>query len=317
MTGAQPKRQQINVMRLRTHRDKSTRMFDTELLRTFMAVAESGGFTRAAERLHLTQSAVSAQIRRLEDQAGCALLTRSTRSVALTEKGETLLGYARTILHLNEDVRSRLSGSKFTGSIRIGASEDFASTWLPHVLRRFRAGNPDVLLEVEVGIPPMLFQALDEERVDLVLGSRCRGERRGWRLWQEPLVWVFAEHDVINSDEALPLAFFPEPCPYREAAIAALALKNQPWRIAYVSPSISGVRAAALAGLAITPLPRSALGSGLRQLGQADGLPELPDAEFLVCVHEDNCREPVRVLADMIRDAAVRVDAGKHDPSYV
>lgn len=284
-------------------------MFDTELLRSFIAVAESGSFTRAAERLHRTQSAVSAQIRRLEEQAGCALLTRSTRSVVLTAKGETLLGYARTILHLNEDARARMEGPKFAGTIRIGASEDFASTWLPHVLRRFKASNPGVVLEVEVGIPSVLFQALDEERLDLVLGSRCHREARGWRLWREPLVWAFAEHDIIASHEALPLAFFPEPCPFREAAIAALASNPYPWRIAYVSPSISSVRAAALAGLAVTPLPRSALGSGLREMGLEDGLPELPDAEFLVCVNERKCREPIRLLADMIRDAAARTDA--------
>lgn len=291
-------------------------MFDTDLLRSFVAVAESGGFTRAAERLHLTQSAVSAQIQRLEVQAGCALLTRSTRSVILTAKGETLLGFARTILHLNEDARARLAGSKFAGRIRIGASEDFASTWLPYVLRRFKAGNPGVLLEVEVGIPSVLFQALEDERLDLVLGSRCHREVRGWRLWQEPLVWAFAEHDEIASQEALPIAFFPEPCPFREAAIAVLAMNQQPWRIAYVSPSVSGVRAAALAGLAVTPLPRSALGNGLRELGPADGLPELPDAEFLVCVHEERCREPIRALAGMIRDAAARIDADAHNLSW-
>ncbi|TIS79723.1 MAG: LysR family transcriptional regulator [Mesorhizobium sp.] len=288
-----------------------TPMFESNLLRSFVAVAESGGFTRAAERLHLTQSAVSAQIRRLEDQAGCALLTRSTRSVMLTPEGETLLGYAQTILHLNDDARARITGSKFTGKIRIGASEDFASTWLPHVLRRFTASNPDVLLEVEVNIPTTLFQALDHERLDLVLGSRCRSEARGWRLWQEPLVWAFAEQDEIVSHRPLPLAFFPEPCPYREAAIAALASNQRLWRIAYVSPSVSSVRAAALAGLAVTPLPRSALGSGLRELGPADGLPELPDAEFLVCIQE-NSREPIRALADMIRSAATHGDGSQH-----
>lgn len=283
-------------------------MFDTELLRSFVAVAESGGFTRAAERLHLTQSAVSAQIRRLEEQAGCPLLTRSTRSVALTEKGEMLLSYARTILHLNEDAHARLAGSKLAGTIRIGTSEDFASTRLPHILRRFRASHPGVLLEVEVGIPPVLLQALDEERLDLVLGSRCRGEARGWRLWQEPLVWAFSKHDNLPCDGELPLAFFPAPCPYREASIEALVLNNQPWRIVYVSPSVSGVKAAALAGLAATPLPRSAVGNGLRELGREDGLPELPDVEFLVCTRDENSQKPLRALADMIRDAIIRVD---------
>ncbi|PDT80257.1 LysR substrate-binding domain-containing protein [Sinorhizobium sp. BJ1] len=279
-------------------------MFKLEQLRCFVAVAEDGGFSRAAARLHLTQSAVSAQIRRLEDQAGCQLLTRSTRSVALTPEGERLLGYARAILRLNEDAHAGVAASRFVGKVRIGASEDLASTWLPRTLRRFKALHPEVLLEVDVGIPTNLFTALDDERLDVVIGSRCRGEGRGWRLWREPLVWAFAEHDRIVSPEPIPLAFFPEPCPYREAAIESLAESQRPWRIAYTSPSIAGVRAAALAGLAVTPLPRSSLCGGLVELGPEVGLPVLPDAEFLIAVNEAKSFGAVRTLADMIRGTA-------------
>lgn len=279
-------------------------MFKFEQLRCFVAVAEDGGFSRAAARLHLTQSAVSAQIKRLEDQAGCQLLTRSTRSVALTPEGERLLGYARAILRLNEDAYAGVAASRCCGTIRVGASEDLASTWLPRTLRWFKALYPDMLLEVEIGIPTTLFEAVDEGRLDVVIGSRCRGEGRGWRLWREPLVWAFAEHDKIASAEPIPLAFFPEPCPYREAAIASLAESQRPWQIVYISPSIAGVRAAALAGLAVTPVPRSSLCSGLVELGTEDGLPALPDAEFLISVSETKSFGEARVLADMIRDSA-------------
>jgi DNA-binding transcriptional LysR family regulator len=128
--------------------------FDTELLRTLVAVAESGGFTHAARILHSTQSTVSAQIQRLEEVAGCSLFIRSTRTVRLTSAGETLLGYARTILRLNEDARLRLSGVRHAGRVRIGANEDLTDSWLPEVLRRFSSQHPEIEVELEVGIGP-------------------------------------------------------------------------------------------------------------------------------------------------------------------
>lgn len=283
-------------------------MFETELLRSFVAVVELQGFTRAAEHLHLTQSTVSAQIRRLEDQAGRPLLRRSTRSVALTEAGETLLGYARSILRLNRDARASLSESSLAGGIRIGASEDVAGSGLPEVLRRFAARHPAVRIEVEVGIATTLFQALEDGRLDLILCSRCHGDGRGWTLWREPLAWAAAV-DLDLLPDPIPLAFFPEPCPYREAALAGLAGIRRPWRIAYVSPSIAGVRAAALAGLAVTPLPLSAIGPGLRVLGPEDGLPPLPEVEFVVCTAGPS--EPARALAETLRQSVGQLGALK------
>jgi DNA-binding transcriptional LysR family regulator len=278
-------------------------MFETELLRSFVAVAELQGFTRAAEHLHLTQSTVSAQIRRLEAQAGRPLLRRSTRSVALTEAGETLLGYARSILRLNQDARARLSESSLAGRIRIGASEDVAGSGLPEVLRRFTARHPAVRIEVEVGIATSLFQALDGGRLDLILCSRCQGDGRGWTLWRESLAWAASEDATVLPDP-IPLAFFPDPCPYREAALAVLAEMRRPWRIVYVSPSVAGVRAAALAGLAVTPLPLSAIGARLRVLGPEDGLPPLPEVEFVVCTAAEDPSEPARALAETLRQSA-------------
>ncbi|HEX9447499.1 MAG TPA: LysR substrate-binding domain-containing protein [Dongiaceae bacterium] len=281
-------------------------MFETELLRSFVAVAEAGGFTRAAELLHSTQSTISAQIRRLEDQAGQALFARSTRSVALTAAGETLLGYARTILHLNEDAQARLSGKGYAGILRIGVSEDLAGGWLPQILRRYGSQHPALRIELEIGIGTRLFQMLDDKQLDLVIGGSCHSEThgwetRGWRLWQEPLVWAFAEHGELA--QPLPLAFFPEPCPYREVALLALAATQRDWRIACISSSIAGVRAAALAGLAATPLPQSAIGPGLRLLHPADGLPILPDVDFLIRINAQDRRKPVLALAELIRSS--------------
>jgi len=131
-------------------------MFDAELLRSFVAVTESGGFTNAAKVLNSTQSTISAQIHRLEEEAGQSLFVRSTRSVRLTSAGETLLGYARTILRLNEDARLCLSGERRAGRIRVGASEDLTDAWLPKLLHRLGRRFPDIEIELEVGLGPKL-----------------------------------------------------------------------------------------------------------------------------------------------------------------
>ncbi len=279
-------------------------MFETELLRSFRAVAESGGFTRAAQVLHSTQSTVSAQIRRLEIQAGCRLFARSTRNVTLTPAGETLLGYAQTILQLNDDARAQLSGPGYSGKLRVGASEDLTQTWLPGILQRYARHHPRMRLELEIGISTRLFRMLDDRKLDLVVAGRCHRENTGWRLWQEPLVWAFAQRGELV--EPLPLAFFPEPCPYREAAILALPTVRRAWRIACMSPSMAGIRAIALAGLAATPIPQSALCSGLRILDQNDGLPALPNVEYLVRIAANDRRKSVLGLAELIRSAETR-----------
>ena len=277
-------------------------MFDTGLLRSFVAVAESGGFTNAAKLLNSTQSTVSAQIQRLEEEAGQLLFVRSTRSVQLTSAGETLLGYARTILRLNEDARMRLSGPSPAGRIRIGANEDLTDDWLPNVLSHFGNKYPEVELELEIGIGPRLFQMVETQELDLAVGSFCRGRNEGRSLWSDRLVWAFSASAEVPS--VLPLAFFPEPCPYREAALRALAGSQKRWRIVSTSPSLAGVRAAAMAGLALTPLPRQAIKRGLRILGTKDKMPRLPEIEYVLKARESDTRPAVSALASLIRGTA-------------
>jgi len=281
-------------------------MFDSTLLRTFQVVAEEASFTRAATRLSLTQSAVSAHVRRLEEQAGLALLIRNTRSVALTPDGEILLGYSRAILRLNEDARLRLSGIAPGVHLRVGASDDFMSSWLPEVLRRFQGTRPNLTLEVSVANTGVLLDSMDRGNLDLVVGSRCEGDQKGELLWRDPLVWAYAKGSSPDSVAPLPLAVFPEPCPYREAALAALASITRPWRLAVVSPSVAGLRAAAAAALAVSPINRSLLTPQLRALGREAGMPDLPDVEFMVfCRAHQGGRETVE-LTNEIRRAAER-----------
>lgn len=283
---------------------------DTALLQTFVAVADVRSFTGAGRRLNLSQSAVSAQIVRLEEQVGQALLVRNTRSVTLTAHGQTLLGYARAMLNLSGEARARLgAGDAADTRLRIGASEDFAEGWLPDVMRRHAATRRGLRLDLTVDIGDSLFRRHASGEFDLVIGSRCAHTDQGATLWQEPLVWAFARHERLPEGE-VPLACFPDPCPYRGAALKALALADLRYRIACESPSVSGIRTCVRAGIAIAPVPRSTIDGTLRELGVADGLPELPEVEF-VLMHDARMPAAVEFAATIFDEAAVRTGAGK------
>ena len=255
-------------------------MFDTILLRSFVAVVQEGGFTHAAARLNLTQSAVSAHLRRLEKQAGRDLLSRTTRSVTLTADGELLLGYARAILALNHDAQAQLLRGPSEGVIRVGLSEDLANVRLMNVMQAFVVRYPRIAFSVRVGIPGQLLQAMDQGESDLVIGGRCHDARPGNVLWREPLLWAGATLASPAPGVPVPLALLPEPCPYREAALAALARAGRDYRIVLVCPSGAGLCAAAQAGFAVTPIVQSQLAHGLHAVSPDAGLPALPDVEF-------------------------------------
>jgi len=257
-------------------------MLDFELLRAFVTVADCGGFHRAAERLNLTQSTISQQVKRLELEVNRPLFRRTTRSVALTDDGEMLLGDARRLLQLEEAARHRLAAPRLSGTVRLGVVEEVAGGSLPPVLSRFAALHPGVKLEVQIGISAELIEQVNRGRLDVVFAKRPLGTSRGRLVWREPLVWAAADTFDFVPDTALPLALYRERSVSREAALAALNDSELTWEIVYTSPSLTGVRAAALAGLAITPLPASAVIAGLRVLGSQEGLPGLPDLEFAI-----------------------------------
>jgi DNA-binding transcriptional LysR family regulator len=257
-------------------------MLDFELLRAFVAVAECGGFHRAAERLNLTQSTVSQQIKRLEVETKRPLFRRTTRSVALTDEGEMLLGDARRLLHLEEAARLRLAAPRLSGTVRLGVVEEVAGGSLPPAVGRFAALHPGVKLEVHIGVSADLIEQLNAGRLDVVFAKRPLGTSKGHLVWREPLVWAAADTFDLIPDTALPLALYRERSVSREVALAALQDSELTWEIVYTSPSLTGVRAAALAGLAITPLPASAVVAGLRILDADAGLPRLPDLEFAI-----------------------------------
>jgi DNA-binding transcriptional LysR family regulator len=257
-------------------------MLDFELLRAFVAVVDCGGFHRAAERLNLTQSTISQQIKRLELEAKRPLFRRTTRSVALTDDGEMLLGDARRLLQLEEAARLRMAAPRLSGTVRLGVVEEVAGGSLPSALGRFAALHPGVKLEVQISVSAELIELLNAGRLDVVFAKRPLGTSRGRLVWREPLVWVAAEAFDLMPGATVPLALYRERSVSREAALGALNDSELTWEIVYTSPSLTGVRAAALAGLAITPLPASAVIAGLRVLGLQEGLPRLPDLEFAI-----------------------------------
>ncbi|KNH30153.1 LysR family transcriptional regulator [Pseudomonas syringae] len=255
-------------------------MFDILLLKTFVTVVDEDGFSRAAEKLHLTQSAVSGHLRRLEEQVGKPLLKRTTRSQQLTPDGERLIAYARTILALNRDAWAQLTRTPFHGRVRIGVSEDFVEARLLRSFQDFAAQYPGMEIDVQVGIPGTLLNLMKQGDLELVIGSLCETSEAGLLLWQEPLVWAWSAQPVTQLPTPLPLALFPEPCPYREIALRRLAQAGIAQRTTMSCTSIAGLRAAASAGFAVAPMTVSQLGQGLAALGAEQGLPDLPDAQF-------------------------------------
>lgn len=260
------------------------RNLDIDLLRAFVMIADAGSFTRAAERLHRTQSTISLQLKRLEDTLGRQLLDRNARRVHLTTEGEVLLTYARQILRMNDEAVSRVTEPDLQGVVRLGTPEDFATTHLPGVLSRFAQAHPRVALEVTCDLTLNLLDRFQAGEFDLVLIKREPvGPSVGVKVWQEPLVWAAIDRSVVDAAAPLPLIVSPHPCVYRKRAIQALDQIGRPWRIAYTSTSLAGTQAAVRAGLGVTVLPKEMVAPGLQVLGEAEGLPALDDTEIALC----------------------------------
>ena len=250
---------------------------DPDLLRSFVLIAEGGSFTRAAQAVGRTQSAVSMQIRRLEEILGQPLLLRGTRGVEPTQHGLWLLERARRLLALHDEIHSTFRQPAVAGAVRLGSPDDYAIRWLPGILARFAASHPAVQVEVICAPSNELAERLEEGELDLTLiseGNEPPGARPRW-LWRGPLFWVGTEE--VARRRPLPIALASCGCSWRKAAVAALDAADVPWRMAYTAASLSGSLAVALAGLAVTVAMPAPLPEGLRVLGTAEAMPVLPD----------------------------------------
>ena len=221
-------------------------------LRTLVATQDLGGFGRAAERLLRTPSAISLQMKRLQEEIGVPLFRKQGRKMILTEQGEIALRYARRVLELNDEMVDTLRGSSLAGVVRIGFGQDFTSNVLPLVIARFNALYPLVKLEVTVDLGQVLLQAVDSGELDLVLTLGGAQKKTAQLLTELPLHWIASPSFRDRPRQPLPLALFNPPCGCQTPGLDALESVGRSWRVAMTSPSLTGVWAAVSAGLGLT-----------------------------------------------------------------
>ena len=273
-----------------------------DLLRAFVAVVDTGGFTRAASSLNRTQSAVSMQIKRLQTAIGRPLFDRRGRAVTLTRDGEALIGYARRILRLNDEALDAMVEQDVAGRVRLGAIDDYATVVLPPILARFAADHAKVDVELQTGLTAHLLERLGS-RFDLVLGMQAAGQGApGERIRRDTPVWAGSRSHAVHKRAPLPLALYPRGCLFRDWALAALDRVGRTWRIAYMSPSLGAVEAAAAAGLAVTVVKSRTMPKTLRQLGPKDGLPKLPGVDIVLYRASGKLPKAATLLADYVRN---------------
>lgn len=274
-------------------------MLDLVHLRSFVAVHQVHSFTQAAQRLGLGQSTISQHISRLEQELGRKLFERDTHQLALTADGETLLSHAITMLDIASQVGALFADGQLRGHLRLGVSEDIATSLLPAVLSDFIKSYPSVDLELTVALSGALYQIFDSGGLDLVVAKRRKDDMRGTLVYREPLIWVGRKDLAIDFDKPLPVITFPAPSVTRSAAIDILNRHGVSWRIVCTCGSLSGLKAAAVAGMGVMVQPKSMIPSGLVEL-KAMPLPVLDDVEFVLVSRRGADASLVAALSEQI-----------------
>ncbi len=279
-------------------------VLDLDVLRTFVAIAETGSFTTAANAVFRTPSAVSMQIKKLEDILGRSVFSRDARSVTLTNDGEILLGYARRLLSINREAVSKFIIPDIVGVVRLGSPDDYGERILPHVLKRFAQSHPSIAVDVTIDQSKNLWRRMDDRTLDITLITNSYKTNMAGAevLLTEPIVWAGAKGGCAHLREPLPVSLWEEGCAWRAGAVEALGREGRNYRVAYMSAHTAGQRAAILADLAVAPLPRSFIGGDLMELGSKDGMPDIGTYSLAMVVAPD-ASAPVRAVADHIRAA--------------
>jgi DNA-binding transcriptional LysR family regulator len=251
-------------------------LLETDLLKTFVTIAETGSFTAAARRVFRSASAVSMQVKRLEDQLGRPLFHRHPRHVTLTADGEALLVHARDMLHINDAALSRFRVPELEGRVRFGVPDDFGVRYLPTILARFASTHRLVDVDVILSTTETLLREFDAGRIDMILTVSAQSDAGpGEPIHAEPLVWIGAVDGAAFARRPVPLALSVRGCPWRAAALTSLDKRGVAYRIAYTSETGAGQLAAVQADLAIAPLPISLVGDTRRMLTGRDGFGQI------------------------------------------
>lgn len=253
----------------------------TDLLRTFVKAIDSGSFTRAGELVGRTPSAVSLQIRRLEDLANATLFQRDAHRLQLTADGRTVAQFARRILALNDELLASLRQPSVAGRVRLGAPHEYTASLLPEFLGKFAQAHPNVMLEVTSDLSKNLLRRQQAGEFDLVIALHEESAAADGRLvFTEPLVWVGSMDHASHLQTPLPLVLAPPPCIYRNRILQSLNQAQRPCRIVYLSSSYNGISAAVRAGIGVTVMAGSAIPPGSRTFAERDGLPDLGELEL-------------------------------------
>ncbi|WP_061933480.1 LysR substrate-binding domain-containing protein [Aureimonas sp. AU22] len=276
---------------------------DLDQLRTFVAIVDTGSFTRAAEEVFKTQSAVSMQVRRLEERLGADLFERNGRTVKLTDDGARLLTYARRMLSLSQETLSAFDEDTIEGHVRIGLPDDYAERFLPEIMARFVRSNPRVELQIACETTSSLIEHVEKNHLDVALV--CPTKTHAWSeiVRTEPLHFVTSASHSVHQEPVLPLAIGRQDCAWRQQGIEALRRVGREHRILFTSWSAQIVTSAVLAGLAVSVLPECALRPGMRVLSEGEGFPRLPDAQIALMRGRNAQSSAVTALVQHIRES--------------
>ena len=276
---------------------------DVDQLKTFLAIADTGNFTRAGEDVSKTQSAVSMQMKRLEETLGRPLFARDGRGSRFTSDGERLVDYARRIVALSDEAVAAFTKPDITGTIRFGTPDDYADIFLPEVLARFHRSHPQVNVDVECHPSQTLAERVRHGELDLAVVTFNGGDVVGEALFSAELVWVTSQRHSAHSLATLPIAASGATCAWRALLVKALDKINRPYRVAYTSPNFSTICAAVLQGLAVAAMPRICIKPGMRILTEAEGFPPLGAFDIGLITKSGKLSPAASALTDQIRDS--------------
>jgi len=275
---------------------------DVDQLKSFLAIADSGKFTRAAEEVNKTQSAVSMQMKRLEETIGRPLFARDGRGSRLTTDGERLVEYARRMVAMNDEVVSAFQQPEISGTVRFGTPDDYADLFLPEILGRFARTHPMVNIDVDCNQSQTLAGHIRNSELDLAVVTFNGGDIHGEPLMSAELVWVTSPRHSVHQQETLPFASASISCGWRKLAERRLEEHKRPYRVAYVSPNFSTICNVVAQGLAVAVMPRICVRPGMRILTEAEGFPPLGTFEIGLMMKPGRASPAAKALAQHIRE---------------
>jgi DNA-binding transcriptional LysR family regulator len=277
-------------------------LLDLGLLQTLLAIHQTGTLARAAERVGRTQSALSLQVQRLQEQVGVALFARQGRALVLTEAGHALVGYAARMLDLNAEALAAVRGHRVAGKVSFGMSADFEPTWLPRAMARFAQTHPRIEVELRVDRNGALEHAVARREVDIALFFCGKPDSARSVLGTMPMAWIGAPGLAWDGQADLGLLLLEPPCVFRTAAIRALERARVGWRVAVTSPSLGALWATAAAGMGVTVRSAAVVPPGLQDVGARLGLPPLPDMAIRLLEAEGRATAPRATLRNVLRE---------------